>query len=155
MPKITLQHYTNPKSVSSARAFTEQWKDFKPSQHGEEYPTAVDINALKEFALASTFIPPDFAVHSRIKRLHIEKRLKSIEENELDWATCEALALFSLVYEGHNIRMTGQDVERGTFSQRHLNLIDQKTEQPFNPLNFFAQQHPGRGQVEILNSALS
>jgi 2-oxoglutarate dehydrogenase complex dehydrogenase (E1) component-like enzyme len=43
--------------------------------------------------------------------------------------------------------MTGQDVERGTFSQRHLNLVDQKTEEQFNALNFFAQQHPGRGNV--------
>jgi 2-oxoglutarate dehydrogenase complex dehydrogenase (E1) component-like enzyme len=107
----------------------------------------VAIDSLKEFAAASTFIPPDFAVHNRIKRLHIEKRLKSIQENELDWATCEALALFSLVYEGYNLRMTGQDVERGTFSQRHFNLTDQKSEKRFNALNFFAQQHPGRGAV--------
>jgi 2-oxoglutarate dehydrogenase complex dehydrogenase (E1) component-like enzyme len=75
---VSLQDYTDPNNVHSARAFTEQWKGFKPSQYGEEYSTAVDTKTLKEFALASTFVPPDFTVHSRIKRLHIEKRIKAI-----------------------------------------------------------------------------
>jgi 2-oxoglutarate dehydrogenase complex dehydrogenase (E1) component-like enzyme len=74
-------------------------------------------------------LPPNFSIHPRVHRYHIEDRLKSIEKNELNWATCEALAFFSLTAEGYNIRMTGQDVERGTFSQRHLNLTDQKTEE--------------------------
>jgi 2-oxoglutarate dehydrogenase complex dehydrogenase (E1) component-like enzyme len=78
-----------------------------------------------------------------------------LEKNDLDWATCEALALFSLNAEGYNIRMTGQDVERGTFSQRHLNLTDQKNESEFNALQFFSEQAPGRGSVEICNSNLS
>lgn len=81
--------------------------------------------------------------------------MKSIEKNELNWATCEALALFSLNAEGYNIRMSGQDVERGTFSQRHINLTDQATEEEFNPLQFFSEQAPGRGSVEIYNSPLS
>ena len=86
----------------------------------------MDKGLLSEFAKASCFYPSSFAIHPRIKKYHIDKRLKSIEENKYDWATCEALAFFSLNYEGFNVRMTGQDVERGTFSQRHLNLIDQK-----------------------------
>jgi 2-oxoglutarate dehydrogenase complex dehydrogenase (E1) component-like enzyme len=65
------------------------------------------------------------------------------------------LAFFSLIYEGYNVRMSGQDVERGTFSQRHLVLTDQNTEETFNPLNHFASEHPGRGKPQILNSALS
>lgn len=155
MDKVTLKDYTDPNNKHAARAFTELWKGFKPSQHGEEYPTAFPLGSLKEFALASTFVPPDFAVHPRIKRLHLEKRVKAVEENALDWATCESLAFFSLNFEGYNIRLTGQDVERGTFSQRHINLTDQKTEKTFNALEFFAKQQPGRGEVEIFNSALS
>lgn len=100
-------------------------------------------------------MPPNFAVHPRIQKFHIDKRLKSVEDNKLDWATCEALAFFSLSSEGHNIRFTGQDVERGTFSHRHINLTDQNNENKFNPLQFFADQQPGRGKVEVLNSALS
>ena len=86
-------------------------------------------------------------MHPRISRLHLQKRLKAVEKNELDWATCEALAFYSLVAEGYNLRLTGQDVERGTFSQRHINLVDQKTEHTFNALEFFAEQQPGRGKV--------
>lgn len=71
MTQISLKDYTDPKNVHSARAFTELWKSMKPSQYGEEYPTCVDVNSLKEFAAASAFYPSDFAIHSRIKRLHI------------------------------------------------------------------------------------
>jgi 2-oxoglutarate dehydrogenase E1 component len=81
-----------------------------PSQFGKESSTAFDIPLLKEFAKASCFTPSDFAVHSRIKKFHLEKRLKSIEENKLDWATCEVLAFFTLNSEGFNVRLTGQDV---------------------------------------------
>lgn len=80
-------------------------------------------------ARASAFIPVDFNLHARIRKYHIDERLKSIESNKLNWATCEALAFYSLNHEGYNIRFTGQDVERGTFSQRHMNLIDQKSEE--------------------------
>ena len=69
----------------------------KPSQKGEEYPTSIEVELLKEFAEASAFHPNDFAVHPRISRLHLQKRLKALEKNELDWATCESLAFFSLV----------------------------------------------------------
>jgi 2-oxoglutarate dehydrogenase complex dehydrogenase (E1) component-like enzyme len=110
---------------------------------------------LKEFALTSVTVPPTFTVHPRIKKYHIDERIKSLETNNLNWATCEALALFSLNYEGYNIRLTGQDVERGTFSQRHINLTDQKTEESFNSLEEFAKLQPGRGEVEVYNSPLS
>ena len=73
--------------------------------------------------------------------------MKNIAENVLDWATCEAIAFFSIVNDGNNLRLTGQDVERGTFSQRHLNLVDQKTEEQFNPIEFFTLQSQPRGKV--------
>lgn len=107
--KITLKDYTDENRKGS-RAFTHQWKGFKPTLHGEQYPTGFDIQALKQFAKASIYIPQDFALHSRIKRYHVDERLKSIEANKLSWATCEALAFFSLNYEGYNVRFTGQDV---------------------------------------------
>ena len=72
--------------------------------------------------------PSDFKVHPRIKKYHIDDRTNSIKKDKLSWATCEAMALYSLNFEGYNIRFSGQDVERGTFSQRHINLTDQATE---------------------------
>lgn len=62
--------------------------------------------------------------HQRLVKMHIANRLKGIEENKLDWATAEAMAFGSLLIDGYNVRLTGEDSERGTFSQRHAVLHD-------------------------------
>lgn len=56
--------------------------------------------------------------------MHIANRLKNISENQYDWATAEAMAYGSLLIDGYNVRLTGEDVERGTFSQRHAVFHD-------------------------------
>jgi probable 2-oxoglutarate dehydrogenase E1 component DHKTD1 len=59
---------------------------------------------------------------------HIQNRLRKLESgNASDWATAEALAIGSLLHQGYNVRLSGQDVGRGTFSQRHAILVDQST----------------------------
>ena len=69
--------------------------------------------------------PADFNVHRTIQRF-LDSRKKSVETgSDIDWATAEALAFGSLLLEGHPVRLSGQDSERGTFSQRHSVLIDQ------------------------------
>jgi len=59
--------------------------------------------------------------------MHITNRLKSLEEDKLDWATAEAMACGSLNIDGYNVRIVGEDVERGTFSHRHAVLQDQES----------------------------
>ena len=76
-----------------------------------------------------------------------------IETGEgIDWAMAEALAFGSLLLEGHRVRLSGQDVERGTFSQRHSVLIDQETEARYTPLNHIRE---GQARFEVINSMLS
>lgn len=59
---------------------------------------------------------------------HIQTRLRKLQSgNALDWSTAEALAIGSLLHQGYNVRLSGQDVGRGTFSQRHVMLVDQST----------------------------
>jgi probable 2-oxoglutarate dehydrogenase E1 component DHKTD1 len=70
------------------------------------------INIVK----ASVEVPPHIKPHSRLQRMHIANRLKSIEDNEFDWATAEAMAWASLTIDGYNVRIVGEDSERGTFS---------------------------------------
>lgn len=70
------------------RAFTEQWSKFKPSLYGQEFETGFDTKMLKEFAQTSVSIPQHFTIHPRIKKYHIDERLKSLESNNLNWATC-------------------------------------------------------------------
>jgi len=70
----------------------------------------------------------------------------------IDWATAEALAFGSLVDEGYHVRVSGQDVERGTFSQRHAVLHDQQTERTYTPLKHISDK---QGSFVISNSSLS
>ncbi len=70
----------------------------------------------------------------------------------IDWATGEALAFGSLLLEGHRVRLSGEDSQRGTFSQRHAVLIDQTNQHEYVPLNNIA---PDQAKIEIYNSLLS
>ncbi|MFN3855228.1 MAG: 2-oxoglutarate dehydrogenase E1 component [Phreatobacter sp.] len=114
--------------------------------------SGVDREVLKRIGRAITKVPEGFTVHRTIQRF-MDNRLKTIETGEgIDWATAEALAFGSLVDEGLRVRLSGQDCERGTFSQRHSVLIDQETEARYTPLNNIRE---GQGKYEVINSMLS
>lgn len=149
----TLKQVTDP-AFRGNRYLTGKWSKMQPSILAQEaQPTGVALAKAKEFALASVTLPPGFAVHPRLEKFFIEERRGEVAKDKLSWATCEAVALFSLLAEGYGVRMTGQDVERGTFSQRHARLIDNQTEQEYSPLSEFAHQHQTR--AEVRNSPLS
>ncbi|MBP0573126.1 multifunctional oxoglutarate decarboxylase/oxoglutarate dehydrogenase thiamine pyrophosphate-binding subunit/dihydrolipoyllysine-residue succinyltransferase subunit, partial [Mycobacterium tuberculosis] len=114
--------------------------------------TAVPMARLKALGLKLTEVPAGFNVHRTIARFQ-ENRRQAIESGEgIDWATAEALAFATLIDEGHPIRLSGQDVERGTFSQRHSVLYDQETEARYIPLNNLKAEQP---KYEVINSMLS
>jgi probable 2-oxoglutarate dehydrogenase E1 component DHKTD1 len=116
--------------------------------------TGVDVQLLQNIGIASVSYPSGFVVHPRISKYHIEARLKKIKTGTgLDWATCEALAFGSLLKEGYHVRISGQDVGRGTFSQRHAMLVDSETERTIIPLNRISTEP--QGKLEIANSHLS
>jgi len=114
--------------------------------------TGVDAAKLREIGERLTNIPEGFHVHRTIQRF-IDNRRKAIETgNDIDWATAEALAFGSLLDEGRPVRLSGQDSERGTFSQRHSVLIDQENEERLVPLN---RIRDGQARYEVINSILS
>ena len=107
---------------------------------------------LKDIGRKITEVPEGFHVHRTIQRF-LENRAKAIENGEgIDWATGEALAFGTLLHEGHHVRLSGQDSERGTFSQRHSVLIDQEDESRYTPLNHIGED---QGHYEVINSMLS
>ncbi|KAG4305967.1 hypothetical protein PORY_000877 [Pneumocystis oryctolagi] len=115
-------------------------------------PTSVKKETLKEIGKKVFSYPKDFHVHSNLKRI-IKNRFVSIEEEKnIDWATAEALAFATLLTEGCHVRVSGQDVERGTFSQRHAVLHDQENENTYVPLNHI---DPNQAKFVISNSSLS
>ena len=136
---------------------TSAWHGFKsPKELATEVlphePTAVDFDTLKHIATAIGQPPEGFHVHRNLKRI-LNNRTKVVEEGKgIDMATAEALAFGSLVLEGHHVRVSGQDVERGTFSQRHAVLHDQETENTYTPLQHLKD---GQSTFVISNSSLS
>ncbi|KAL1923236.1 uncharacterized protein VTP21DRAFT_9612 [Calcarisporiella thermophila] len=142
---------------TSREWLSSSWPGFKsPKELAEEtvktYPTGATAESLKTVGEAICSTPVGFNVHRSLARI-IEARKKTIDEGEnIDWATAEALAFGTLLLEGKHVRLSGQDVERGTFSQRHAVLHDQKTEAQHVPLNSLGHN---QAAFTVSNSSLS
>jgi 2-oxoglutarate dehydrogenase E1 component len=95
--------------------------------------------------------PEGFTLHPKLAK-QFETRTKMFNDGEVDWALGEAMAMGSLLLEGNDIRMSGQDTRRGTFSQRHSVLVDYETGQEWAPL---AHVDPDQGKLWIYDSLLS
>ncbi|HET6522770.1 MAG TPA: 2-oxoglutarate dehydrogenase E1 component [Geminicoccaceae bacterium] len=122
-----------------------------PSDY-ERGSTAVPLEVLREIGARITEIPGGVRLHRKLQRI-IGQRRKAIEEGEgIDWATAEHLAFGSLLREGYPVRLSGQDVGRGTFSQRHAVLYDQQTEERHIPL---CHLDPDQAPFEAVDSFLS
>jgi 2-oxoglutarate dehydrogenase E1 component len=131
---------------SGLKAVREDWDDPRRGR------TGVPAATLKEIGTRITGVPEGFRVHRTIQRF-LDNRRKMLETGEgIDWATGEALAFGSLLLEGHRVRLSGQDVERGTFSQRHSVLTDQEDETRYTPLNHLRED---QARFEVINSMLS
>jgi 2-oxoglutarate dehydrogenase E1 component len=117
-----------------------------------EQATGVDPAVLKQVGHALARVPDGFSLHPRIAR-QLEAKRQMIDGGDgIDWATGEALAFGTLLLEGHRVRLSGEDSQRGTFSQRHAVLIDQTSQNEYVPLNNIA---PDQAKLEIYNSLLS
>ena len=114
--------------------------------------TGVDLDVLKEVGRKLTSFPKSFTPHKTIARIMAARR-KMIDDGQgIDWATAESLAYGTLLVEGYRVRLSGQDSERGTFSQRHAVLMDQENEKKYTPLKHIAK---GQAPFEVINSMLS
>ncbi|XP_076267795.1 putative 2-oxoadipate dehydrogenase complex component E1 homolog [Rhynchophorus ferrugineus] len=134
--------------------FKEQWQNIsQPDEAITIWDTGIASDVMTFVGLKSVHYPSNFAIHPTIARGHVNNRLTRITDGKgIDWSTAEALAVGSLLLEGHNVRISGQDVGRGTFSQRHGMLVDQETNSIYIPLN---DMQPNQGYFEIANSILS
>jgi 2-oxoglutarate dehydrogenase E1 component len=131
------------------------WSGLRTADNQDEQrrgKTAVPAKTLKEIGKKLTEAPSDFEAHKTIGRF-LETRRKMIESGEgIDWSTAEALAFGSILLDGNPIRLSGQDSERGTFSQRHSVLYDQRDERRYIPLNNLSA---AQANYEVINSMLS
>lgn len=130
---------------------SEIWKGYQYEKGSIQTPidTSFDLEKLKELAVKISTLPADKKFINKITRL-FTTRLKMIEGNSIDWALGEWLAYATLLSEGHNVRISGEDVERGTFSHRHAVVKMEDTEEEYTPL-----QHISESRFDIFNSHLS
>lgn len=131
----------------------EKWKNFKTfPQKGTELPTCVPAEELKPVIAALCKVPKGFAVHPTLEKI-LERRRESLtQDTGIDWGTAEALALGTLLNSGIPVRVSGQDVERGTFSQRHAVLHDQNNDTTYTQLDNISD---GQARAVFTNSSLS
>jgi 2-oxoglutarate dehydrogenase E1 component len=118
----------------------------------DEMDTGAAKDRLVELLSALTKVPESFHVHPKIERLLAQRSAMAAGERPLDWATAEALAFATLATDGVPVRLSGQDCERGTFSQRHAVLHDFENGAHYTPL---LNLSPTQATVEIVNSPLS
>ena len=133
----------------------QDWRKLKkktePSDYEASPETGIDRKTIDEILKKIMEIPEGFNPLGKINRLY-KGKFKLLDNDNLDWALAELLAYGSILIEGKNIRMSGQDVKRGTFSHRHAVIVDAKTNQEYNRLSRLSEE---QGNFFIYNSLLS
>jgi 2-oxoglutarate dehydrogenase E1 component len=131
-----------------------KWAGLKQAGDGDEQEDATGLStaALQQIGAALARAPEGFELNPKIAR-QLEAKRTMVESGEgIDWATGEALAFGGLLLEGNRVRLSGEDCQRGTFSQRHAVLVDQVNQNEYVPLNNI---RPDQAKIEIYNSLLS
>jgi 2-oxoglutarate dehydrogenase E1 component len=135
------------------KKFEGRWKDFDHSfNQKEKIKTGVALEQLHEIGKALIKVPENFTLHPKIPRLLNAKEEMFGAQQNIDWATGEALAFGSLLCDGVPVRLSGQDCIRGTFTQRHAAYFDYQTNKSYIPLNYI---QANQAFLDVINSPLS
>lgn len=135
---------TDPETASHWQDhLTHQWDEFRNN---------LSLKECGKLAEQISTLPEKFNAHSRVEKVYAQRKLMAQGKQPLDWGMGEMLAYASIIKSGKKLRLTGEDVERGTFSHRHAVLHDQQNGTEFSPLNLLSSEDKA---VEIYNSPLS
>jgi len=142
-------NYKSPKNVWLAG----KWEGYVgPGTEAEKLETGVSEELLVEIGERLIDVPSDVKLHRQLNKIMKDKAKRLANKAELDWGTAEGLAFGTLLKQGFNVRLSGQDVQRGTFSHRHCVLHDQATDKLHCPLDHI---DPKQGLFTAANSPLS
>lgn len=142
-PIVLVKHFLN-----------DEWKNFHHAtkkDFEQHIDTQFSIDNLKNLATQLNTLPPDKKFFLKALKI-VEDRLNLIKNNKVDWALAEQLAFASLLTEGHSVRLSGQDCERGTFSHRHSAFVIEDTEEKYYPLKNI---NNNQASFYVYNSPLS
>lgn len=139
-------HYQEPEKI---------WRSFRkatPEDFDESPDTGYDATAFRDIFNSITTWPDDFKPLRKVEKI-INDKVKLFNESEkIDWATAELMAFGTILKDGKDVRMSGQDVRRGTFSSRHSVLRDEQNDKPYNRLD---RIEGAEGKFRVFNSLLS
>eukprot|EP00550_Attheya_septentrionalis_P010414 CAMPEP_0198282872 /NCGR_PEP_ID=MMETSP1449-20131203/2604_1 /TAXON_ID=420275 /ORGANISM="Attheya septentrionalis, Strain CCMP2084" /LENGTH=1043 /DNA_ID=CAMNT_0043979289 /DNA_START=170 /DNA_END=3301 /DNA_ORIENTATION=+ len=157
--KFTLESYEADLEASKSYQVKEtdwlssRWSGFKsPKQWSRIRPTGVKVETLKHVGRTAGSVPKDFKLHRQMAKIFKARVDMTEKGTTIDWGTAEAMAYGTLLLEGNHVRITGQDVQRGTFSHRHAVVKDQKTEEEYTPLNYLAKSLDMSAPLEELQA---
>lgn len=143
---FTLQSYETDYEASKSYQpkiedwLSSRWTGFKsPRQHSRIRPTGVDVERLRYIGDKAGEVPQGFKLHRQMNKIFKARQAMAESGTDIDWGTAEAMAFGSLLLEGNHVRLTGQDVQRGTFSHRHAVVKCQETDAEYTPLNSLAR----------------
>ena len=149
--------HTNTTILSNYKApMTVDWSPFVRRDWTAPYDGALPVERIRALARKATEVPEGFKLHSRVERVIADRRAMADGTMPLDWGMGETLAYATLLDQGYGVRLSGEDVGRGTFSHRHSVLHDQNREKwdsgTYIPLQHLAKEQP---TIEIIDSVLT
>ncbi|MCF8177252.1 MAG: 2-oxoglutarate dehydrogenase E1 component [Sulfuritalea sp.] len=146
----------NPVLENYTAKFSVDWSPHVGQKYTDECKTAVPLADLQKLTRLITTLPENFTLHSRVKKIIDDRRLMGEGKLDLDWGMGENLAYATLLMQGFGVRVSGEDVGRGTFFHRHAALHDQNREK-WNHGDFIPLQHLDEKQAPfiVIDSVLS
>lgn len=150
------RHVKDPVLANHKAAFATDWSPYVGHAYTDDCDSGVPVNELKRLSERLTAVPEGFVLHSRVKKIVDDRRKMGAGEQPVDWGMAENLAYATLLAQGYNIRLSGEDCGRSTFFHRHAVWHDQKREQwnqgTHTPLT---QLQDKQGQYVVIDSILS
>ncbi len=146
-----LEHILNEARAGHLNADTPAYSGPKAGETSHSQPTAVAREVIERIGDAQVSVPEGFQVHSKLMNL-LRKRQSMSRQGGIDWGFGELLAFGSLLMEGVPVHMTGEDVRRATFAQRHAVMHDQRNGSEWTPLDYLT---PNQAKLSIIDSLLS
>jgi 2-oxoglutarate dehydrogenase E1 component len=150
------RHLVNPVISDYSSKFSIDWRPYTGRAYTEKCDTRVPLSELKRLAKRLTDIPDGFTLHPRVKKIIDDRRLMGEGKLPIDWGMAENMAYASLLAAGYNVRISGEDVGRGTFFHRHAALHDQNREK-WDSGTLWPLQHiqDNQGRFGCFDSVLS
>lgn len=146
------QVVSRPIVENHSYSYSARWEKYISREWDQHADTSVTLERIQYCNQRLHDLPPGFELHPRVAKVMEDRNKMANGEMPMDWGFAENMAYATLLVEGYHVRLTGQDIGRGTFSHRHAILLNQQTGDNYIPLQHLSED---QGRAQIFNSLLS